>query len=220
MKSQTEILQAVTRRHFFAQCGLGSLALTSLLNQNLMAQNQPDNPLAIKPTHFAPKAKNVIYLHMAGAPSQLDLFDYKDTLVKHDGSECPKELMEGEMFAFIRGVSKLLGTPCKFKQHGESGAQISELLPHLAEVADEIAIIRSMHTDQFNHAPAQLFLITGFPQPGRPSMGSWMTYGLGSENSDLPGFVVLVSVKQPDGGKACWGSGFLPTIRGGIPLRG
>lgn len=220
MSKQTELLKAITRRHFFAQAGLGSLALTSLMNDNLFAATPSStDPMAVKAPHFAPKAKRIIYLHMAGAPSQLDLFDFKPSLVKHNGSECPPELLEGEMFAFIRGVPTLLGTPYTFHQHGQSGAQISELLPHLAEIVDDVAIVRSMHTDQFNHAPAQLFLLTGWFQPGRPSMGSWMTYGLGSENSDLPGFVVLVSVQQPDGGKGCWSSGFLPTVHQGVEFR-
>ena len=169
---------------------------------------------------FPAKAKSIIYLFMAGAPSQVDLFDFKPTLQKYDGQNVPAELMKGERFAFIKGTPRLLGSPYEFGQFGNSGAQISELLPHLRSVADDITVVRSMHTTQFNHAPAQIFMNTGFQIIGRPSMGSWMTYGLGSECQDLPGFVVLVSGEnQPDGGKACWGSGFLPTVYQGVEFR-
>ena len=169
---------------------------------------------------FPPKAKRVIYLFMAGAPSQLDLFDPKPTLTKHDGQDIPDELVKGERFAFIKGKPKLLGSPFQFSPHGQSGAEISELLPHLAKVADDITIIRSMRTTQFNHAPAQIFMNTGHQVIGRPSLGSWLSYGLGSENSDLPGFVVLLSGENnPDGGKSCWGSGFLPTVYQGVEFR-
>jgi hypothetical protein len=157
---------------------------------------------------------------MAGAPSQVDLFDFKPTLQKYDGQNIPDEFVKGERFAFIKGKPKLLGSPFEFARSGKSGAEISELLPHLRNVADDITIIRSMHTTQFNHAPAQIFMNTGFQIIGRPSMGSWMTYGLGSECKDLPGFVVLVSGEnQPDGGKACWGSGFLPSVYQGVEFR-
>lgn len=221
MNPKDEILKAVTRRHFFQDCGvgLGAIGLTSLLNGNLSAANQPGEPMGVKESHFPPKAKRVIYMHMAGAPSQLELFDNKPVLKKHNGTECPEELYKNENFAFIRGVPKLLGPQYEFHQHGQSGQEISTLLPHLSEVADDIAIVRSMYTDQFNHAPAQLFMQTGFSQPGRPSMGSWLTYGLGSENQDLPGFVVLVSERQPDGGKSCWSSGFLPSVYQGVEFR-
>jgi hypothetical protein len=159
-------------------------------------------------------------LFMAGAPSQVDLLDPKPTLQKFDGQNVPAELMKGERFAFIKGTPKLLGSPYDFKRCGKSGAGISELLPHLQEQADNITIIRSLHTTQFNHAPAQIYMNTGFQIIGRPSMGSWMTYGLGSECKDLPGFVVLISGEnQPDGGKACWGSGFLPTVHQGVEFR-
>jgi hypothetical protein len=178
------------------------------------------NPLAPKPPMFTAKAKSVIYLFMAGAPSQVDLFDNKPTLQKYDGQNVPAELMKGERFAFIKGTPRLLGSPYEFARHGKSGAEISELLPHMREVVDDIALIRSVHTTQFNHAPAQIFMNTGFQIIGRPSMGSWMTYGLGSECHDLPGFVVLISGEnQPDGGKACWGSGFLPTVYQGVEFR-
>src|SRR2546422_1015668 len=199
-------LQAITRRYFFGKCavGIGSVALGSLLNGKIFAATSvvsADNPLAPKRPHFAPKAKRVIYLHMAGAPSTLDLFDYKPKLVEMNGQPCPESLFKKERFAFIKGVPKMLGTPHKFSRHGKSGAELSQLLPHLATVADDVAIVKSMHTDQFNHAPAQILLHTGFPRQGRPGMGAWLTYGLGSESQNLPGFVVLVSGgKAPDGG--------------------
>jgi hypothetical protein len=157
---------------------------------------------------------------MAGAPSQVDLLDYKPKLQELNGEHIPESMLKGERFAFIRGVPKLLGSPYEFKKWGKSGAEISELLPHLGEIADDIAIVRSVHTTQFNHAPAQIFMNTGFQIIGRPSMGSWLTYGLGSECRDLPGFVVLLSGESdPDGGKACWGSGFLPTVYQGVQFR-
>jgi hypothetical protein len=209
-----ENLREITRRHFFKQTGfgIGGLALSSLLNENLFAQDKKPN--------FAPKAKNIIYLFMAGAPSQIDLFDYKPKLNELNGTLVPEELIKGERFAFIRGIPKLLGSPYKFKMRGRSGAEISDLLPFTAEVADELAIVKSVYTTQFNHAPGQIFANTGHQVIGRPSMGSWLTYGLGSENKDLPGFVVLVSGDgQPDGGKSCWGCGFLPTLYQGVELR-
>ena len=157
---------------------------------------------------------------MAGAPSQLDLLDYKPVLNRYDGQPVPEDVIKGERFAFIKGTPKLLGSPHTFARHGQSGAEISSLLPHLANIVDDIAIVRSMHTTQFNHAPGQIFMNTGHQIPGRPSMGSWLTYGLGSESSDLPGFVVLLSGQnQPDGGKSCWGSGFLPTLYQGVQFR-
>ena len=173
--------------------------------------------------HHAPKAKSIIFLFMAGAPSQLDLFDYKPKLNQYDGQPCPEELIKGERFAFIKGVPKLLGSPHSFGKHGQSGAELSNLLPRLGTIADDIAIVKSMHTTQFNHAPAQILMNTGHQTPGRPSMGSWLTYGIGSESKDLPGFVVLLSGQNaPDGGKSCWGSGFLPSTLSGRripPLR-
>jgi hypothetical protein len=166
------------------------------------------------------KAKNIIYLHMSGAPPTLDMFDYKPELVKLNMQPCPDALMKGERFAFIKGVPKMLGTPYKFKQYGQSGAWISEMLPHTAGIADDIAIIRSMNTDQFNHAPAELFLYTGNAIAGNASMGSWLTYGLGSENGNLPGFVVLISGgTDPTGGKSLWSSGFLPSVYQGVQCR-
>src|SRR5436190_23012583 len=226
-----EALRATTRRHFFRHCGvgLGSLALTSLLSEKLFAAqpsaigNRPSailDPLAPKAPHFAAKAKRVIYIHMAGSPSHLDLFDYKPKLIELNGQPCPESIYKKERFAFIKGVPKMLGTPHKFAKHGQSGAELSTMLPHLAEVADDICIVKSMFTDQFNHAPAQLFLHTGSPRLGRPGMGSWVTYGLGSESQNLPGFVVLTSGgKTPDGGASLWGSGFLPTVYQGVQCR-
>lgn len=165
-------------------------------------------------------AKSVIYLHMAGSPSQLELFDHKPALRKFHSQECPKEYLEGQRFAFIKGVPKMLGPVFQFQQHGQSGQWVSELLPHLAQVVDELAVIRTVHTPQFNHAPAQLLLHTGQPRLGYPSIGSWVTYGLGSENEDLPGFVVLASGgKTPSAGKSVWGSGFLPTVYQGVQCR-
>ncbi len=220
-----EHLRLCTRREFLGQgaVGVGSLALGALLARDGFAQGRAAgslDPLAPRPPHCAPRARRVIYLHMAGAPSQLDLFDPKPELVRLDRQPCSEELIRNERFAFIKGIPKLLGSPYRFAQHGESGQVISELLPHLARIADRIAIVRSMTTEQFNHAPAQIFLNTGFERPGRPSMGSWLTYGLGSENQNLPGFVVLVSGKfSPDGGAACWSSGFLPTVYQGVRFR-
>ena len=167
--------------------------------------------------------KNIIYLFMAGAPSQLDLLDYKPQLQQHHGQAIPEEIVKGERFAFIKGTPKLLGSPYRFSKYGRAGTEVSELLPHLSTVVDDIAVVRSMVTDAFNHAPAQLFVNTGSTQFGRPSMGSWVTYGLGSESKDLPGFVVLISGGgQPDGGTSCWGSGFLPDAVPGraVPLAG
>src|SRR6185312_12643094 len=215
-----ELLRPETRRHFFKQAGfgIGATALTSLLNPSLFAADA--NPLAAKNPMFPAKAKSIIYLFMAGAPSQVDLLDPKPALQKYDGQNVPQELMKGEKFAFIKGTPKLLGSPYEFQKCGQTGIEISELLPHLQGVADKIAVVRSVHTTQFNHAPAQIFMNTGFQIIGRPSMGAWMTYGLGSECKDLPGFVVLISGEnQPDGGKACWGSGFLPTLYQGVEFR-
>src|SRR6266545_1830754 len=170
--------------------------------------------------HFAPKAKSVIYLFMAGAPSQVDLFDFKPKLKEFDGKNIPDEFVKGERFAFIKGKPRLLGSPYAFKRWGQSGAEVSELLPQTAGIADDLAVLRSVHTTQFNHAPAQIFMNSGHQIVGRPSLGSWLTYGLGSESRDLPGFVVLLSGEnQPDGGKSCWGSGFLPTVYQGVEFR-
>jgi hypothetical protein len=216
-----ETLRHVTRRHFFKQCGsgIGSLALASLLDDQLFAAARA-NPLSPKAPHYAPKAKSIIYLFMAGAPSQLDLFDDKPVLRKYNGKPIPEEFVKGERFAFIKGIPKLLASPHEFRQCGRSGTALSELLPYLGEVVDDITVIKSMVTDAFNHAPAQIFLNTGSTQFGRPSLGSWLTYGLGTESEDLPGFVVLISGGgQPDGGTSCWNSGFLPTVYQGVQFR-
>ncbi|GAB3327185.1 DUF1501 domain-containing protein [Larkinella ripae] len=229
---QEAAIQRETRRHFLHTCstGLGAMALGSTLTSCGFFDKKEENravgapvsnePMMPRPSQFSPKAKRVIYIHMAGSPSQLELFDYKPELQKYHGKDCPQELLEGKKFAFIRGVPKMLGPQGKFAQHGQSGAWISDYLPHLQTVADELTFIKSMHTDQFNHAPAQLLMHTGNARLGRPSIGSWVTYGLGSENDNLPGFIVLASGgKQPDAGKSVWGSGFLPTVYQGVQCR-
>lgn len=213
-----------SRRWFVQDCavGLGALALGGLLGTGARAGEGADlDPLAPKAPHFAAKAKRVIYLFMAGAPSHLELLDYKPQLAKYDGTLPPADLIKGYRAAFINPNSKLLGPKFKFEKHGKCGAEISELLPKLAGIADEIAIVRSMVTDAFNHAPGQIQMNTGSQQFGRPSFGSWTTYGLGSESSDLPGFVVFSSGKKgPSGGNSNWGSGFLPTVHQGVQFRG
>lgn len=217
----------LTRRHFLggSTAGLGAAALGQLLAADSWAagSNQAAKivqPLAAKQPPLPAKAKSVIYLHMAGSPPQQELFDYKPKLQEYNDKDCPDEYLKGERFAFIKGHPQLLGTPYKFSRHGESGQEISELLPRLSSLADDLCIVRSMHSDQFNHAPAQMLLYTGSPQFGKPSMGSWITYGLGSENQDLPGFVVLVSGnKIPSAGKSIWGSGFLPGVFQGVQCR-
>lgn len=218
--------QSVTRRHFFQDCqiGLGAMALGSLLaDEQSMAAELP--PPGFTPgsrgLHHAPRAKSVIFLFMAGGPSQLELFDDKPKLRELHGQVIPESYVKGKRFAFIKPDAKLLGSSRKFARHGESGAEISELLPHLAHVADDICLIKSMATDVFNHGPAKLFVNTGSPQfMGRPSMGAWVTYGLGNESRDLPGFVVLQSgPRGPRGGAPLWASGFLPTNFQGVPLR-
>jgi hypothetical protein len=210
----------LARRWFLQQCsvGLGTIALADLLGGE--ARTQTD-PLAPRAPHFAPKAKRVIFLFMAGAPSQLELFDNKPELARLDGKLPPADLIAGYRAAFINPGSKLLGPRFKFAKHGKCGAEISELLPHTAAIADDIAIVRSMVTDAFNHAPGQLMMNTGAQQFGRPSFGAWTLYGLGSESKNLPGFVVFSSgSKGPSGGNSCWGSGFLPTVYQGVQLRG
>jgi hypothetical protein len=212
----------ITRRHFLRDCplGLGGLALTSLLARENPARAGTVNPLAVRSPHFPAKAKHVIYLHMAGSPPHLDLFDYKPELVKRTGQPCPDEFFQGKRFAFTSARPTLLGTPHKFARHGKSGAWFSDAMPHLAEVADELCFIKSMYSEQFNHAPAQMLLYTGSPRMGRPSMGSWVTYGLGSDNQNLPGFVVLISGgTNPSAGKSAWGSGFLPSVFQGVQCR-
>ena len=178
------------------------------------------NPLAARLPHFAPKAKRIIYLHLTGSPPNLDLFDYKPELVKRDGQDCPDDFIKGKKFAFTAGKPKLMGSPRTFAQYGRSGHWMSDAIPHLHTVADDLCIIHSMNTDQFNHAPAELLLLTGSPRAGRPSLGSWVTYGLGTENQNLPGFVALISSGvQPNGGKNSYGSGFLPSVFQGVQCR-
>jgi hypothetical protein len=222
MEPSVQGLLNSTRRHFLqgGQLALGGLALSSLLGPRAAAAPDPANPLAPRPAPFPAKVKNVIYLHMAGSPPHLDLFDYKPELVRRNGQDCPQEFLRGRRFAFTSGVPKLLGTPQRFAQHGKSGAWVSEALPQLATLADGLTIVKSMHTEQFNHAPAELLLFTGSPQFGRPSMGSWVTYGLGSESQNLPGFIVLVSSGTfPSAGNADWNNGFLPSVFQGVQCR-
>src|SRR5205807_8029017 len=217
-----KIRQQITRRYFFKECavGVGGLALASLLDAKVLANAKPQaGLLAAKPPHFAPKAKRVIHLFMAGAPSQLDLFDYKPTLAKFEGKPLPPSVIGGQRYAFIRPDAAVLGPRFKFARHGKSGAELSELLPHLAKVVDDICLVKSCHTDQFNHAPAQIFFNTGFSQPGRPSLGSWVLYGLGAETQDLPAFVVMSTGSGISGGAANWSSGFLPTVYSGVRFR-
>jgi uncharacterized protein (DUF1501 family) len=224
MHPRIESLQHTTRRHFLrtSSLGLGGLALSSLLGdaRGDAPAIRANNPLAPRKPHFAPKAKRVIYLHMSGAPPHLDLLDYKPELVKHDGQDCPDQFLKGKRFAFTSGVPKLLGTKQPFKQCGNAGIWMSDAIQPLHSVADELTVIKSMKTDEFNHAPAELLLYTGFARQGRPSFGAWVTYGLGSESQNLPGFVVLISSGvQPSGGQGCWGSGFLPSVFQGVQCR-
>jgi hypothetical protein len=213
----------VTRRWFFQECGvgLGAIALGHLLGKTATAATAATNPLAPRQSHYTARAKRVIFLFMAGAPSHLELFDNKPQLKKFDGTLPPPDLIKGYRAAFINPSSKLLGPKFKFAKHGKSGAELSELLPHLATVADDIAIVKSMVTDAFNHAPGQIMMNTGAQIFGRPSIGSWVTYGLGSDSEDLPGFIVFSSgSKGPSGGNSNWGSGFLPTVYQGVQFRG
>jgi hypothetical protein len=211
MKSH-DLLANQTRRQFLSAAGqlsLGAMAMASM-----------DNPLAIRKPHYPAKAKRVIYLHMSGGPPNLDIFDHKPELVKRDGQDCPDSILKGRTFAFTTGVPKLMGSPRKFDRYGDAGIWMSDAVPHFQQIADEITVVRSMHTDQFNHAPAELLLFTGHARQGRPSMGSWVSYGLGTENQDLPGFVVLISSGvQPSGGQGCWGSGFAPSVFQGVQCR-
>ena len=213
----------VNRRWFLRQCkvGLGAMAL-SQLGGNLARGDSATslNPMAPKQPHFPGKVKRVIYLFMAGAPSQLEMFDHKPELAKRDGMKPPAELIEGYRAAFIEPDAALLGPKFKFARHGQSGAELSELLPHMAEVVDDIAIVRSMKTDAFNHAPGQILMSTGSQQFGRPSFGAWTTYGLGSESENLPAFVVFsTGSKGPSGGASNWGAGFLPSLHQGVLFR-
>lgn len=220
-----DFLAARTRRHFLGRCavGLGGIALASMLNQARGASAAPSSPLAPKPTHFPARAKNIIYLFMAGGPSQLELFDHKPKLVELNGQPIPTSFIEGKRFAFMDSShgTRLMGTRRQFAQHGRSGMWVSELFPHTARIVDDLTMVKSCQATLFNHAPAKLFMNTGSGQFGRPSMGSWLNYGLGSECQDLPGFVVLQSgPRGPRGGAVNWGSGFLPTTFQGVPFRG
>ena len=213
-----------TRRHFFRDCGVGvgKIALASLLmgdRQIAKGEAAASSPFAPRIAHFAPRAKRVIYLFMAGAPSQLDLFDYKPRLKELEGKPLPPSVIQGQRYAFIQPDAAVLGPRFQFHLHGESRAQLSEMLPHLAKTVDELVFVRSCQTDLFNHAPAQLFVNTGSGVPGRPSLGSWLSYGIGSEANDLPSFVVLKSGGNLSGGAAMWNSGSLPSIHQGVPFR-
>jgi hypothetical protein len=224
MQRIQDYCQQVTRRHFLHDCGvgLGKIALAGLLTDAFSPAARAAlaaNVLAPKQPHFPAKAKRVIHLFMAGAPSQLDLFDYKPELAKLEGKPLPPSVIGGQRYAFIRPDAAVLGPQFKFARHGQCGAELSEMLPHLAKIADEICLIKSVSTDQFNHAPAQLLFQTGFQQPGRPCLGSWALYGLGAETQDLPAFAVMSTGSGLSGGAALYSSGFMPTIYSGVRLR-
>ena len=219
-------LQHATRRHFLSKCsmGLGSLWLAGESGRAWGAGaplvKDPARPLLPDLPQLPGKAKRVIFMHMAGSPSQLEMWDHKPELNKYDGRDCPESFLKGKQFAFIQGVPKMLGSQYPFHQAGKNGTWVSDRHPHLERMIDEMCIIKSMHTDQFNHAPAQLLVHTGNPNLGSGSIGAWATYGLGSENQNLPGFIVLTSGgKNPDGGKALWGSGYLPSVYQGVQCR-
>ena len=198
----------LTRRHLLGAmgAGIGGIALA--------------DQLAPRPPQFTAKAKRMIVIHLTGSPPNLDLYDHKPELVKRDGQECPREFLAGKTFAFTSGTPKLLGTRRSWRRCGQSGIELSDAIPNLQRVADRLCFVKSMHTDQFNHAPAELLVYTGSPRAGRPSLGSWVTYGLGSETADLPGFVVLISSGvQPNAGTASFGSGFLPSVYQGVQCR-
>lgn len=224
MNAISEQLLQNTRRHFLSSSGigLGAMALSAMSGSQSRADVSinAQQPLALRQPHFSPTAKRVIYLHLTGSPPNLDCYDYKPELVRRTGQDCPASYLEGRTFAFTTGVPKLLGTPRTFTQQGESGTWLSDAVPNLHTVADDMCLIHSMTTDQFNHAPAELLVYTGSPRSGRPSLGSWVTYGLGTENQDLPGFVVLISSGvQPNGGANSYGSGFLPSVFQGVQCR-
>ena len=216
-----------TRRHFLRDSlgGIGSIALASMLGRSSGADpaeagSRVVDPLAPRAAHFPARATRVISIHLTGSPPHLDLYDYKPELVRRTGEDCPDSFLKGRMFAFTSGVPKLLGTPHEFARYGSGGTWMSDAVPHFHGIADELCVIKSMFTEQFNHAPAELLLFTGSPRSGRPSLGSWVTYGLGSENANLPGFVVLISSGvQPNGGKNSFGSGFLPSVYQGVQCR-
>lgn len=218
-------LEQTTRRHFLRESttGLGAIWMAS---QGLAhaspyrPQHDANNQLSNLQPPLPAKAKRIIYLHMIGAPSQLELFDYKPDLARLDGQDCPQEFLEGKRFAFIQGTPKMLGPQFEFKQHGDSGAWVTDRLPHFSKVVDDVCFIKTMQTDQFNHGPAQLMVHTGQARMGYPSIGSWVTWGLGTENEDLPGFIVLLSGgRQPRAGKSLWSSGMLPSVYQGIQCR-
>ena len=223
MNPRFDFLQHQTRRHFLrgaGQLSLGAIALESLLQGSAKAAIPAVNPFASRPAPAKAKVKRVIYLHMSGGPPHLDIFDYKPELVKRNGQDAPDQFVKGKTFAFTNGTPKLMGTPRTFSQHGEGGIWMSDAVPNFKSIANEMCVIKSMHTEQFNHAPAELLLFTGSARQGRPSMGSWVTYGLGSENDNLPGFVVLISSGvQPSGGQSCWGTGFIPSVFQGVQCR-
>ena len=223
---ETELLKHATRRQFFANTGVsvGAIALADILRAEEPAgetvRPSATSPMAVRPPHFAPRAKRVIYLFMAGGPSQFELFADKPKLRELSGQAPPESLMAGRQFAFLKGDEKLLGSKRKFARHGECGMEVSELLPHTAKMVDDVCWVRSCTTDVFNHGPAKLFMNTGFQVPGRPSLGAWVTYGIGSPSTDLPGFVVLQSgPRGPRAGSALWSAGFLPSSYQGVPFR-
>jgi len=221
MDPRLENIRTSTRRHFLKKCplSLGAIAMADFASNKVSAAPS-GAPLAVKKPMHTAKAKAVIYLHMSGSPPQQDLFDFKPKLLEYHLKPCPEELIKGERFAFIKGRPVLLGSPHKFTQHGKNGTWISELLPNFQNAADLVTVIRSMYTKEFNHAPAELFVHTGENRPGYPAIGSWVTYGLGSPNQNLPGFVVLVSGgTDPTAGKSVWGSGFLPSVYQGVQCR-
>ncbi|MCA9265711.1 MAG: DUF1501 domain-containing protein [Planctomycetales bacterium] len=217
-------LRELTRRHFFGRCGVGvgSIALTSLMAQPTAAAVASKNPFEPKPSHFPARAKNIIFLFMAGGPSQLETFEYKPQLTELNGQPIPESFVKGKRFAFMDSSHRnnLLGVKRAFRQHGNCGAWVSDLLPHTGGIVDDLTILKTCKTDLFNHAPAKFYMNTGSGLFGRPSMGSWVTYGLGSECDNLPGFVVLQSgPRGPRGGAVLWSSGILPTTYQGVPLR-
>jgi hypothetical protein len=220
--TRTIRLRETTRRHFLRESPLklGAVAMTAMLSRAARGEIRADQPLAPRQAPLVPVARNVIVLHLAGSPPHLDLFDYKPQLNKRHGEPCPSEFFQGKRFAFTSDVPTLLGSPRRFRPHGQCGMWLSDALPQLGTLADDLCLIRSMNTDQFNHAPAELMLYTGSPRVGRPSFGTWATYGLGSENANLPGFIVLVSGgSNPSAGKSVWGSGFLPSVFQGVQCR-
>ncbi len=223
--TESTLLRDLTRRQMFKQSGvgLGAMALAGMLgrDQASAATATAMNPMAARPTQYGPRAKNVIYLFQAGGPSQLELFDYKPKLNELAGQPTPESFLKGKRFSFLKGTPPLLGSVRKFERCGQSGAWISECLPKLKEIVDDLCFVKGIKTNVFNHGPAKIFTNTGSPQPGRPSMGAWVTYGIGSESENLPGFVVLQSgPRGPRAGATLWSSGFLPTTYQGVPFRG